>query len=670
MPIEWIDPPTQPEAQAAPATSATAGAPRTPQLRGAGVEWIDSPPPQDPRLAPGPSGVTFDENAAQGERPTKGQADYRSIFDPVEGAPVGSRFNPPYDTATQTAAGRKDVPFFVNQLGELVDQTDGETGLDTLGTLAARFALSSAGVPGPVGDAMFPSGRLEAAESGALSGLLLGGKNELMGGTAGLGAKLRGGDYSDEYERTRTALDERDRYLGTAYPVSRTIGAFGGTVASGLLTPEIKAAQAAAPAIKTAARIGQTALDTGIGALSGALSSDPGQRGEGALGGGLGAGILSRLLRGRISAGAPRTTAAQQTPQRLLLNEGVPLTVGQITGGIAKSTEDAMTSLPLVGDLIQASRSKGIEGLNRAAVNRALAPIGEELPKDVKAGFDAIVYADDKISSRYDDILEPLTIAPDQEFMDARLAMGSAIDELPGDVAVGIQNILRNRIDKRLGTGSIDGRTWKKIDSELAHKGRAYSRSPDPLMHDGADVIDEARVALRDLLERTNPGLAAEIKDVNTSFANLVRVQRAARRAKDGVFSPEQLRNAVLSEDSSARGRAGSMNRALMQDLANAGSTVLPSGIPDSGTPRRLMLNLLGGGGLAASGAISPLPILGAGVAAFPHLPGVRSAISGIARNAPRLAEGVAQIPGAPAVGSGVRRLAPRIAGNLAAQRR
>ncbi|MFA7334933.1 MAG: hypothetical protein WC130_11675 [Kiritimatiellia bacterium] len=657
MPIEWIDPPAQSDAP-----TLTVGGPQAARL----APPTESAP--DPRLAPSTANVTYGPGAPETDQPiTRGQADYAETFKPDPRFPVGSRWNPPFETATSGAPRKQDAPFYVSQTGELVVQGKDEPALDTLGALAGRVALAPLG--GVVGQTVFPSERLEAAQSGATSGLLLGGKNELLGGAAGLGAKLRGGDYSSAYDEARTTADERDRYLKTAYPLSYYGGGATGATVGAALTPEIKAAQAAAPLAKIGARIGQTALDTGIGALSGALSSDPGQRTEGALAGGVGAGVLSRLTRGRISEGAPRSTG-QPSPQRLLLDEGVPLTVGQITGGVAKSTEDAMTSLPLVGDLIQSSRSKGVEGLNRAAVNRTLAPIGEELPKDVKAGFDAITYADDKISSRYDDILEPLTIAPDQEFVDARMAMGAAIDELPGDVAVGIQNILRNRIDKRLEAGVIDGKTWKKIDSELAHKSRAYSRSPDPLMHDGADVIDEARVALRDLLERTNPGLADEIRDVNTSFANLVRVQRAARRAKDGVFSPEQLRNAVLSEDSSARGRAGSMNRALMQDLANAGSTVLPSGIPDSGTPRRLMLNLLGGGGLAASGTISPLPLIGAGVAAFPHLPGVRGAISGIARNAPRLADDAARIPGARAVGSGAKRLAPRISGQLAGQRR
>jgi hypothetical protein len=632
--------------------------------------------PADPRLAPATTNVQYGEGADPGEVPMVGQSDYAGTFSPNPTFPQGSRFNPAYDTATKTAAGNKDVPFFVNRLGELVDQTDGESALDTMGTLAARFAAGQA-LPGPVVEAMFPSGRLEAAQSGMTSGLLGGLKNEVMGAGAGLGAMLRGGEYKPAYDETLTSLDERDRYLRTAYPLSYYGGGGAGAVAGAALTPEIKAGGAGVEALARmlpgqvtrnaprVAKAAQVAMDTSIASGSAWGSADPGQRDGAAMVGGGMALPLSVLTRG-VLKGAPRKPSSQ----RLLLDEGVPLTPGQISGGFLKSTEDAMTSLPLVGDMVLSSRGKGVEGLNRAAVNRTLAPIGGKLPRDVKVGFDAVTYADDAISSRYDDILEPLTIIPDQEFAATRLALGATVDELPGDVASGIQNILRNRIDKRLEAGTIDGPTWKKIDAELANKSRAYSRSPDPLMHDGADVLDDARVALRDLLERTNPGMAAEIKDVNTAFANLVRVQRAARRAKGGVFSPEQLRNAVLAEDSSSRGRAASMNRALMQDLANAASEVLPSSIPDSGTPRRLMMNLGAGAGLAGSGAISPIPILAAGLASAPYAPGIRGAISGIARNAPRAGQAIAALPGAPHAGRLATRSAPRLAGQLAAQRR
>jgi len=312
MAVEWLDPPPA----AAPPKAVTATAPRAAPV-GGGIEWLDEPPtPQDPRLAPATTNVQYGEGADPGDVPTVGQSDYAGTFSPNPTFPQGSRFNPAYDTATKTAAGNKEVPFFVNRLGELVDQTDGESALDTMGTLAARFAAGPM-LPAPVVEAMFPSARLEAAQSGLTSGLMGGLKNEAMGAGAGLGAMLRGGEYKPAYDETLTSLDERDRYLRTAYPLSYYGGGGAGAVAGAALTPEIKAGGAGVEALARmlpgqvtrnaprVAKASQVAMDTSIASGSAWGSADPGQRDAAALVGGGMALPLSVLTRG-VLRGAPR----------------------------------------------------------------------------------------------------------------------------------------------------------------------------------------------------------------------------------------------------------------------------------------------------------------------------------------------------------------------------
>lgn len=314
MAVEWLDPPSA----ATPPKAIAATAPRAAPV-GGGIEWLDEPPPQDPRLAPATTNVQYGEGADPGDVPTVGQSEYAGTFSPNPTFPQGSRFNPAYDTATRTAAGNKDVPFFVNRLGELVDQTDGESALDTMGALAARFAAGQA-LPAPVVNAMFPSVRLEAAHSGMTSGLLGGLKNEVMGAGAGLGAMLRGGEYKPAYDEALTGLDERDRYLRTAYPLSYYGGGGAGAVAGAALTPEIKAGGAGVEALARmlpgqatvnaprVAKAAQVAMDTGIGAGSAWGSADPGERDAAAMVGGGMALPLSVLTRG-VLKGAPRTSS-------------------------------------------------------------------------------------------------------------------------------------------------------------------------------------------------------------------------------------------------------------------------------------------------------------------------------------------------------------------------
>jgi hypothetical protein len=121
------------------------------------------------------------------------------------------------------------------------------------------------------------------------------------------------------------------------------------------------------------------------------------------------------------------------------------------------------------------------------------------------------------------------------------------------------------------------------------------------------DAVLELQRNLRDLVGRSNPDAAAGLKATNTAFANLARVQRAggAQGADGGVFTPKQLSAAVRQGDQSARKNAYGMGDALMQDLSDAGRSVLSTG-PDSGTASRLM-PWIGGAGMGGLAMTDPM---------------------------------------------------------------
>lgn len=112
-------------------------------------------------------------------------------------------------------------------------------------------------------------------------------------------------------------------------------------------------------------------------------------------------------------------------------------------------------------------------------------------------------------------------------------------------------------------------------------------------------------------MERNNPSLQP-IKDrIDAGYSKFKIVQQASRNAgthPDGTFTPAQLNRAVISRDRSKDKAAFARGDALMQDLATAAKDVLPSRVPDSGTPERLLTYDLGIGG-------------GAGVMVSPHIP-------------------------------------------------
>jgi hypothetical protein len=76
---------------------------------------------------------------------------------------------------------------------------------------------------------------------------------------------------------------------------------------------------------------------------------------------------------GKVIGGADVSPEVQT-----LKDAGVRTTAGQNAQGIAKSVEDKMTSLPIIGDLIQKRRFEGITDFNKAVYSRAVAPFGDE----------------------------------------------------------------------------------------------------------------------------------------------------------------------------------------------------------------------------------------------------------------------------------------------------
>ena len=309
-------------------------------------------------------------------------------------------------------------------------------------------------------------------------------------------------------------------------------------------------------------------------------------------------------------------------PRAALFNEGVNLTPGQALGGIARRIEDKATSLPLVGDAIQNARAKGIESFDRAAINRTLAPIGEALPAPLKAGRTAIDFAHERLSDAYDKLLPHLKGALDPELQQDIGAVEGLGGNLPEAQQRQLNSIIKNEITDRFTSGGVtSGRSLKDIESELGRIARENGRSSDYDVRRLGTAVQELQASVRRMVERQNPAQQGALSKINEGWANLLRVERAAGSAgaQGGVFTPAQLANAAKAFDSSRNKSGFARGNALMQDLTDAGKSVLPSTVPNSGTTDRLLLSaLMGGGGLEAYLG-NPLPLVAAGAAALPY---------------------------------------------------
>ena len=398
-----------------------------------------------------------------------------------------------------------------------------------------------------------------------------------------------------------------------------------------------------------AARIGTGAAQGGAMAALNPVTnggenfwSDKGQEVmSGAVGGGVMAPVAGAL--GRIIS----PNASKNADIKLLQQEGVSLTPGQALGGAWNSAEQKLSSLPVVGSMIEKARSKGVEDFNKAALNRALKPIGEAADETGNAGIAA---AKEAFSRAYDDVIPKLKLDAIDPSLVGRLAnLRSMVQSLPEREAKAFDAVIAREIDGRIApNGVLSGQNLKDALAAIREQGKKFSISPDAYQSDLGQAFKQLHKELLDDMMAKNGALGQQLKKVDTGYANFKRAERAASSVGNagGDFTPAQLFNATKALDRSKDKGAFARGQALMQDLAGAGKRVIGNTEANSKTADRLFL---GGGLLAAGGAMAAgeSPISGgtAAAAMVPlaiYNPAVRNALVKAITKRPDMADDVA----------------------------
>lgn len=316
---------------------------------------------------------------------------------------------------------------------------------------------------------------------------------------------------------------------------------------------------------------------------------------------GAGAGLVAApVMEGIAKVVAPEAAKVA----RPLLKEGVNPTPGQLLGGAAKTAEEKAVSLPFIGDVIRSGQQSANISLNRAAINRALAPIGEKLPSGV-AGRQAIDFAQTRLGAAYDDVLQKIgQVTPDQQLVADFNQIGQQVRNLPKDKIDQFVRVLKNEVADRINAGSLPADALKAAESNLGQISRGYLKSADYDQRQLGKAIQEAQHALRQMVQRQAPQFADELQKINQGWANFLRTQRAATSvgAQDGVFNAAQLHSAVKAMDQSRNKGSFAAGRALMQDLSEPAKAMMTPAVANSGTADRALLAYLLANPIKATG--------------------------------------------------------------------
>jgi len=363
---------------------------------------------------------------------------------------------------------------------------------------------------------------------------------------------------------------------------------------------------------------GRAALggDALYGAAYGAGSTDDGSRLLGAVGGGVGglAGGIAGRAAARGIGGA--LTGVQNADVRGLRAAGVPLTAGQAlsqSGGAfgrgVQMLENATTGLPGVGAVTRGRYTDGFEGLNRAAFDEGLAPIGANTGGVVRE--QGVDLARQARSQGYSDALDPVNVQADAPLVQDMQAAINAGRALPDPMRSGLDYTLPTRVGNSFdANGNLSGRDFQQSIRGLRRDAKAMENLP--YGHDFGQVTRQAEGALEGLLQRQAPGALPAYNAANAANRNVEILRDAVNRARSGtttgdpgLFSAAQLSDAAAASSKKFGGTQGTTQQPFY-DLTRAAQRVLPSKIADSGTATRAAVTAaLGVGGAGGAGYVA-----------------------------------------------------------------
>jgi hypothetical protein len=289
-----------------------------------------------------------------------------------------------------------------------------------------------------------------------------------------------------------------------------------------------------------------------------------------------------------------------------LKDKGVRLTTGQLVGGMGKGIEDAMTSLPGIGDMINARRLEGFKDFNRSLFNEAGEPIGATVGGLGEQGVGQLLDPNTgAVPQAYNRATAGARVQLDPQFGADMQAARQAGSGLPMDLAPRFDTALNNRVEPIATAGEMTGDTYQQAFRGL--KGYRAETTKPGFEQDYRDALTTAMDALTSQMQRGGGSHVVEgLGKADQAYRGAKTLQRAVQAAKNGsgtgevqIFTPAQANTASTQ----AANKFGGGRQ--FGDTIDAAQTVLPSKLPDSGTGRRIMQGVIGSGLVGGAGGYS-----------------------------------------------------------------
>ncbi len=394
-----------------------------------------------------------------------------------------------------------------------------------------------------------------------------------------------------------------------------------------------------------AARVAQLARAKGLsnvgqavagGAVGGAMQPVVGegefgeQKTEQVVLGGVTGPVGEKVVAGAGRVLNPLVSKAEQTMRSL----GVTPTTGQTLGGQFKTIEEFAQNLPLIGSSIENARQRVLFDFNKGVINKALQKVDDKLPAEV-VGRDAIAYASDEVSKKYDDVLAKMSFDLDFATTSNILGALSKAKSLDSNQRQQITETLNDVVFGKFAGQKIDGQTYKGIESDLRKKASNYANSATASEREVGDALTEVLGAIKKELYFQNPKQTSKLRRIDSAYSDLsvINVAAANSGADNGVFTPKQFSTAVRQQDQTRRKTSFAKGRAKGQEISDAAVQVLGD-TARSTLEGRIAASAVGGFGLLSQPQVA---IPAVGIIPPAYSPSGQAAIDMLLRQRPEL---------------------------------
>jgi len=339
-----------------------------------------------------------------------------------------------------------------------------------------------------------------------------------------------------------------------------------------------------------------------------------------------------KVVKGASRVLNPLVSKAEQTMRDL----GITPTTGQTLGGQFKTIEEFAQNLPLIGSSIENARQRVLFDFNKGVINKALQKVDDRLPADV-VGRDAIAYASDEVSKKYDDVLAKMSFDLDFATTSNILGALSKAKSLDSNQRQQITETLNDVVFGKFAGQKIDGQTYKGIESDLRKKASNYANSATASEREIGEALTDVLGAIKKELYFQNPKQTSKLRRIDSAYSDLsvINVAAANSGADNGVFTPKQFSTAVRQQDQTRRKSSFAKGRAKGQEISDAAVQVLGD-TARSTLEGRIAASTVGGLGLLSQPQVG-IPL--AMTVPPAYSPGGQMAIDMLLRQRPELAK-------------------------------